>query len=239
MRVLLAEDDDFMRLLVEAVLRAVGHDVLATTNGEEAWEAFQRERPRMAILDWQMPVLDGLEVCRRIREVDPDRMTTIIVVTARDANEDLFRALDAGVDDYVVKPVTPEQLQARLTIAERRMGQDDLRREMERRLAEAQRLAGIGETTLALQHEINNPLAALLGNAALISSGLVRDDEATACLQVIVEQAQRIGAVVKKLATMRNLQSVEYVQGSRMIDLSVTPLPGPAPPPPPDGLPDT
>jgi DNA-binding response OmpR family regulator len=230
MRVLLAEDDEFMRMLIEAVLRAAGHDPVPTSNGEEAWSAYEREQPAMAILDWQMPRLDGLEVCRRIRGKDPRRETFIIVVTGRDASEDLFQALDAGADDYVVKPVTPEHLQARLAIAARRMEQDALRRAMERQLADAQRLAGIGETTLALQHEINNPLAALLGNAALINAGLVDGADKEKCLKVIAEQAQRIAAVVKKLSMLRNPDTVEYLQGARMIDLSVT-KPGEAPPP--------
>ena len=80
----------------------------------------------------------------------------------------------------------------------------------------------IGETALALQHEINNPLAALLGNAALLTAGLAAPNEQGALITVIAEQATRIGAVVKRLASLREPRSVRYVGDSKMLDLSGT-----------------
>jgi CheY-like chemotaxis protein len=220
MNVLLADDDEFMRAMVELVLRESGHEVRATADGLAAWAAFEAERPELVVLDWEMPGLDGLEVCRRIRAADPGRTTFVLVVTARDASDSLAAMLDAGADDYVSKPVTPEGLRARLVIVARRVAQAAAQREAEAGLARARWLAGVGETTLALQHEINNPLAAMLGNAALIEHALVQGAEREECVAVIVEQAKRIGAVVKRLSSLREPRSVEYLEGAMMVDLS-------------------
>ena len=220
MRVLLADDDEFMRALLDLVLREAGHEVNAVADGVAAWEAFAAAPPPLVVLDWEMPGLDGLEVCRRIRAADPGRTTFVLVVTARDASEALATMLDAGADDYVAKPVSPEGLRARLVIVERRVAQAAAQREAEAGLARARWLAGVGETTLALQHEINNPLAAMLGHAALIEHGLCEGAERDDCVAAIVEQAKRIGTVVKRLSALREPKSVEYLEGAMMVDLS-------------------
>jgi DNA-binding response OmpR family regulator len=223
MRVLFADDDVISRTLLAAVLTHGGHQSRAANDGGQAWELFQAEPVPLVILDVNMPVLDGMEVCRRIRAHPAGRETFVLVVTARDARDDLTEVLDAGADDYVSKPSTPENLRARLAIAARRIAQGDQRRAAEAELARARWLAGIGETTIALEHEINNPLSALLGHAEL----LLMDDDLTGDqrdqLQVIREQAARIADVVRRLARLKNPQSVEYLAGARMIDLSKGP----------------
>ena len=221
MHVLIADDHEYMRLLITEVLRPLGHEIESVTDGEAAWVAWERARPPLAFLDWQMPGLDGIEVTRRIRAAEKGRPGTfVIVVTAYDPGDGLSTVLDAGADDYLTKPLTPNELRARLAIAVRRIAQEQARRAAEDALARARWLAGIGETTLALQHEINNPLAALLGNAALIESRIIRPDEYEETVAVIAEQARRIAAVVKRLASLRDPQSVEYHAGARMLDLS-------------------
>ncbi len=220
MRALLADDDESMRDLLAAVLTEGGHEVIAAEDGGQAWELFEQERPSLVLLDWQMPALSGLEVCERIRGSGLGRDTFIIMVTARGATTDLCRVLDAGADDYLSKPVTAAALQTRVVIAERRMAIDRAKRAAEDALARAQWLAGIGETALAVQHEINNPLTALLGNASLLTNSLATPEEEREFIKVIAEQATRIGGVVRRLANLRDPRSVEYVHGSRMLDLS-------------------
>ena len=223
MRVLFADDDAIARTLLAAVLTHLGHEVRGADNGARAWEMYQESPAPLVILDVNMPVLDGLEVCRRIRAHEAGRETFVLVVTARDGRDDLAAVLDAGADEYVTKPSSPENLRARLEIAARRIAQDRARRAAEAELARARWLAGIGETTIALEHEINNPLSALLGHAELL---LMDDDlrvEQREQLQVIREQAARIADVVRRLARLKNPQSVEYLAGARMIDLSKGP----------------
>jgi DNA-binding response OmpR family regulator len=220
MRVLFADDDIIARTLLAAVLTHLGHEPIEARNGEMAWIMFQEAPAPLVILDVNMPVLDGLEVCRRIRAHQAGRETFVLVVTARDGRDDLTAVLDAGADEYVAKPSSPENLRARLEIASRRITNDQARRAAEAELARARWLAGIGETTIALEHEINNPLSALLGHAELL---LMDDDlngEQREQLQVIRTQAARIAEVVRRLARLKNPQSVEYMSGARMIDLS-------------------
>ena len=228
MRVLVADDDDDMRALVAAVLTAAGHDVTEAPDGGRAWAVCEREAPEFVVLDWQMPVLTGIEVCERLRaRAAPAEAPTlaatppyVLIVTARGATDDLQRVLDAGADDYLSKPVSTEALATRVIIGERRMAADRARRAAEDALRRAQWVAGIAETAIAVQHEINNPLTALLGHVALLESGVVPPGEERESIRTIADQATRIAAVVHRLATLRDPRSVEYLQGTRMLDLS-------------------
>ena len=220
MRILLADDDAVARTLYTAVITDLGHEPVVVEDGERAWELFQGEPTPLVVLDISMPGLDGLTVCRLIRDHQAGRETFVIVVTARDQREDLTAVLAAGADDYVTKPVSPENLRARLEIAQQRIIQNAARRAAETELARARWLAGIGETTIALEHEINNPLSALLGNAELLLMENGLTEEQLQQVQVIREQAARIADVVRRLARLKNPRSVEYLAGSNMLDLS-------------------
>lgn len=219
MHVIIADDDPTMLAILRAVVEQGGHTVVAAArDGEAAWEAYEKDAVPLIVLDWEMPKLDGLGLCRRIRESEnPDPF--LLVVTGRKTREDLLKALDAGADDYMSKPVTPDEFAARLRIVERRIQITSARKQAELELRRARYLAGIGETSLALQHEINNPLAAMLSHAALLEAGMVEDDEKDEALATIVAQARRIGEVVKRLRQIDQPRSVEYLGNARMLDI--------------------
>lgn len=220
MDVVLADDSDVSRRMLAATIGRCGHRVTAVADGEAAWAAYERTRPPMLILDWQMPGLDGLEVCRRVRASDGGADIFVLMVTGRDLASNLADALDAGVDDYVTKPVASLHLEARLRIAERRIEQTSARRSAEQALASTQWLAGIGQTALALQHEINNPLMALLTTAQLLAEDAAAPTTYREQASAMLDQTRRIAAVVKRLRELKQPRSVEYVGKSRMIDLS-------------------
>jgi len=222
MRIALADDDPMMREMLAAVMAAAGHDVEAYDDGAAAWAAFQRAPAPLLALDWDMPGMNGLEVCRRIREHPGGAEAYLLVITARSAAADLEKVLDAGADDYLSKPVTPNDIVARLRIAEKRMETATARRRAEEDLRRARYLAGVGEVSLALQHEINNPLAALLTTTALLTGGMLRDDEIPESLRTVEQQAQRIADVLKRLRAVKSERSVEYARGQRMLDLGIT-----------------
>jgi DNA-binding response OmpR family regulator len=112
-RILVAEDDAVSRELICTRLAKWGYDVVSTRNGSEAMaELRKKDAPSLAILDWMMPDMDGLEICRRVREVD--RVLYVIMLTARDRPEDLVEGLGAGADDYLIKPFEKNELQARI-----------------------------------------------------------------------------------------------------------------------------
>ena len=223
MRVIFADDDVLARTLTAAVLADLDHDVTVADNGEQAWDAFQHAPAPLVVLDINMPGMDGLEVCRRIRRHEVGRETFVLILTARDGRDDLASVLEAGADDYVTKPSSPENLRARLEIAKRRIAQDIARRTAEAELARSRWLAGIGETTIALEHEINNPLSALLGHTELLMMDREMNEDHMEQLVIIKEQAARIAQVVRRLAKLKNPRSVEYLGGALMLDLSSRP----------------
>ena len=218
-RVLVADDDPTMVLLVEHALEGLGREFDTATDGDAAWRLWEQHRHPLVVLDIEMPGLDGLEVSRRIRQSEQERETFIVVVTGRDRAADLESVLEAGADDYVTKPTSGQRLVARLRIAQRRMEDNAARRAAEEELRSARYLAGIGEAMVALQHEINNPLAALLGTAelALLESGGTgkqADD-----LRAIIEEARRIAVLLRRVSDLRNPKSVPYAGDAKMIDL--------------------
>ncbi|MFN0250578.1 MAG: response regulator [Kofleriaceae bacterium] len=119
-RVLLVEDDDALREVTAGHLARAGYDVEAVADGEAALEAARRERPAVVVLDLMLPKLPGLEVCRALRsQFDPS--PGVVMVTARGSEADMVIGLDAGADDYVVKPFAPPILLARLAALIRRL----------------------------------------------------------------------------------------------------------------------
>ncbi len=120
MRILIAEDDVTSRAVLREVLKKQGHEVVVTVDGLEAWKAFQQaDAPLLAILDWMMPEMDGLEVVRRVRTLQTDRPPYLIMLTAKGEEEDIIAGLEAGANDYLVKPFAPGELRARIEVGQR------------------------------------------------------------------------------------------------------------------------
>jgi two-component system cell cycle response regulator len=120
MRILIADDDLTSRLVLVGVLKKWGHEVVAAEDGTEAWEAMQRrDAPALAILDWMMPGLSGVEVCSRVRGLRSDQPPYLILLTARGEKADIIAGLEAGADDYLAKPFDPGELRARVDVGRR------------------------------------------------------------------------------------------------------------------------
>lgn len=120
LRALIAEDNPGFRQILERMLTKWGYDVVVAENGLKAWEQLQTaDPPRLAILDWMMPGLDGVEVCRRVRELNREPYIYILLLTARDSSEELVEGMEAGADDYLRKPVNNHELRVRLRAGRR------------------------------------------------------------------------------------------------------------------------
>src|SRR5664280_941167 len=151
-RILIADDDLTSRLVLTGVLKKSGHDVVTVVDGDEAWEAMrQPDAPALAILDWMMPGLAGVEVCRLIRGRQSDQPPYLILLTSRGEKADIVAGLEAGADDYLAKPFDPGELRARVEVG--------------RRMIDLQ--ARLLETRDALSHEAtHDPLTGALNRRA-------------------------------------------------------------------------
>lgn len=119
MKILTADDGLTDRLILTATLTKLGHEVIETSNGIEAWTAFEKEPVPVLISDVMMPQMDGLELCRRVRAARRDKYTYVILLTAHGSRGLFAAGMEAGADDFISKPFDEEQLAARLHVAER------------------------------------------------------------------------------------------------------------------------
>ena len=120
MRILIADDSNVSRHLLESIVKKWGYQVITTADGNQAWDALQQpDAPRMAILDWMMPGLTGPEVCRLVRQKGIEPYTYILLLTSRTQKEDVIEGMTAGADDYVVKPFDQQELNVRLRAGRR------------------------------------------------------------------------------------------------------------------------
>jgi two-component system cell cycle response regulator len=122
MKILIAEDDVTSRLILENMLTKWGYDVVSATNGSDAWVQLQGEdAPRLLILDWMMPGIEGVEICRRIRENSrsEEQYTYVMLLTAKESKENIVTGMEAGADDYITKPFDMHELRVRVRAGER------------------------------------------------------------------------------------------------------------------------
>lgn len=120
LKILVAEDELITRKLLEKLLRSEGHWVQSFDNGADAWAYFGANPVNVVVSDWMMPDMDGLELCRKARSVKRDDYTYFVLLTAMSrSHENLHVAVDAGVDDFLSKPINPDDLWMRLRVAER------------------------------------------------------------------------------------------------------------------------
>ncbi|KQV25854.1 MULTISPECIES: response regulator transcription factor [unclassified Microcella] len=113
-RILVCEDEtDLLALITRRLVRA-GHEVITAMNGEDGYRLALEESPDVIVLDWMMPGLTGLEVCRALRAHPAASTSRLLMLTARAQETDMAAAFDAGIDEYVIKPFRPDELQERI-----------------------------------------------------------------------------------------------------------------------------
>jgi sigma-B regulation protein RsbU (phosphoserine phosphatase) len=151
MKILVAEDDAVTRRMLVVTLERLGWDVITAEDGNAAWRVFEtlkgKDAPEIAVLDWMMPGIEGIEICRRLHTIPGFELVYIILVTSRGGKEDLSYGLAAGANDYITKPFDPVELEARVRVGQRMV---KLQRslaarvtEVEAALAHVQRLQGL------------------------------------------------------------------------------------------------
>ncbi len=199
MRIVVADDNLFYRSMLEATLAEWGYEVVSAADGAQAWQLLREKgAPPIALLDWMMPGVDGLELCRRIRALGRPDPPYLILLTAKGGKEDVVAGLKSGADDYISKPFDRDELHARLQTGRRIVSlQSSLAarvQELEHALSSAQRLEVMGRLAGGVAHDFNNLLTIILGGCEL----LVRQPGADATLVRMVQEAGDRGAALTR-----------------------------------------
>lgn len=122
MKILVVDDELVSRKKLEILIQSLGYETIVAEDGIKAWEIWKNEMPKIVITDWVMPGMDGLELCRKIREAEGGQYTFVIMVTARKEVHDVVSGMDAGADDFITKPFVQEELAVRIRAGERILG---------------------------------------------------------------------------------------------------------------------
>jgi DNA-binding response OmpR family regulator len=214
--VLIAEDDPVSQRLLEANLKKWGHVVILCNDGDEAWERMKSpDTPKIAILDWMMPGIEGPELCSRVRELDHGKLMHLILLTARETRDDLVKGLEAGANDYITKPFDRDELRARFDVGRRVI-------ELQEALIHAEKYRVLTQAAGAAAHEINQPLTALLGTADLMLLKLPDDDPSRETFETFQKAGERIRDIVKKMQTIRDVVTRPYIHGIEIIDFDAS-----------------
>jgi two-component system NtrC family sensor kinase len=174
-KVLIAEDDVVSRHLLQTYLQQWGHEVVAAADGASAWRLFQEQGFPLVLSDWIMPQMDGLELIRQIRTAASGAYVYIILLTARAQKQDVIEGLEAGANDFVAKPFDRGELRVRVRAGERIIeleqalaAQNRTLRETQAALVQSEKLASLGQLAAGMAHEINNPIAYVANNLAVL-----------------------------------------------------------------------
>ena len=210
MKVLVVDDDPTSRLIAQMSVRDLGHECNTATDGLEAWDAFRSNPPDVVISDWLMPGLNGLQLCGKIRAHPEGGYTYFILVTRQDSRDKVAEGMEAGADDYLIKPLNPDDLRARLIAAARITRLFDrieasgaalalANTELGRRNTQIEEAAAAQHRFIsAASHELRNPLTSILGYLDMIANADSDADRAHN-LEVVGRNATRLYGLVDSL----------------------------------------
>jgi len=194
MKILIAEDDPVSCHMLESMLDKWGYDKIVARNGVEAWQILQsKDSPKLAILDWMMPGMQGPEICRKVRKSPDSQMIYIIMLTVRDRTEDIILGLQAGADDYIIKPFNHEELQARVQAGAR--------------IIELHRVKN--ELISIVSHELRNPLTSILNSLSLLANGDAGElpEQAKKMINIVYRNSERLLRITNDILDIRKIES--------------------------------
>jgi len=214
-RILAVDDSPTMNRVVRSIFEPDGIEVVTATAGEEALEILERDDAvDLVLLDVLLEGMSGIEVCRRIKENPRHKQLPVLMVTGRDSPNERVEGFQVGAEDYLTKPFHPPELKARVNVHLRL-------RLLRREIAEDARMATLLATISSVNHEINNPLTAVMGNAELLARALAKagDEDNARRAERIIEAVERISSVIHKLRGAKAVAEKSYLGPRTMLDL--------------------
>ena len=231
MKILIAEDDRVSRRLLQGLLEKWGYQVVAAPDGLEAWRQFQENEFSLVVTDWLMSGMDGPELIRRIRESHRPGYVYAILLTSLSQKRDVVQGMAAGADDFMTKPFDVEELQVRIQAGERVLRlertlteQNRLLSETQAALIQSQNLASLGRLAAGMAHEINNPLAFVINNLAVLKRDAL---SVLRVLEAYRPTREKLGEVAPEMAAevgrLEEQNDLDYVQENlgRLLDKSL------------------
>lgn len=228
-RILIVDTDPDSRVIVASIMAVLGHTPVVVQSGREAIDQSQDGSFDLAILDYTISDVDGLEVCRTIKKNHTGEFIPVLMLTARDALSDKVKALAEGVDDYLTKPFYYEELQARvnamLRIRDLYQQLAIANKELQRTqglLIEQERQLAVGQLAGAAAHGLGQPLSSILLNCFLIEQLPKSDPKFSGAVTAIKSDAKRIGEMIEQLRTVNAAEREQYVPGTEILALRPT-----------------
>ena len=213
MKALIAEDDLTSRTMLQAILTRWGYEAISTADGAEAYFMLQQnDAPQLAVLDWEMPGMDGPALCRKLREQERTDALYLILLTSRHDPKDIVLGLEAGADDYISKPYDNEELRARINAGSRIIN-------LQNQLRERDKLQGVLEMAGAVCHELNQPLQSVSGYSELLLMDLDVVDRNYMTLKNIRDEINRVGELTQKIMKITRYRSKPYLNRTKIIDI--------------------
>jgi len=214
-KILIVEDEKDTRFILEKLLTKNSYEVASVLNGEEAIEKLKTFKPKVIIADWTMPILDGLQLCKILKDDDATKMIYYIILTARTSLKDRVTGLDIGADDFLIKPIENQELLARIRSGIRIYNLQTEIRSIEHSKA-------ILEMSCTIGHQINNPLSSLLMTISSIKDEIreKKIDHLEDDFKIVSQSIQRIKSLVDDLIHLQNPTTIDYTSESKMIKLN-------------------
>jgi sigma-B regulation protein RsbU (phosphoserine phosphatase) len=214
-RVLIVEDEPETRYILDRLLTKNNFEVITAENGEVALEKIKTKPPKVIVADWTMPVMDGIELCKIIKQNDAYKSVYYIILTARVLIEDRVKGLDIGADDFLTKPVENEELLARIRAGVRIFN-------LQNELKKVEHTKALIEMACTIGHQINNPLSSLMMSLQNIEDEIdVTSNESVKYdLDVIQKSAVKIKKLTADLTQLQNPEVIDYASDNKMIKLN-------------------
>ncbi|RCS46290.1 hybrid sensor histidine kinase/response regulator [Bremerella cremea] len=184
MQILIADDSALVRAMLQDTLEEAGYDVIACEDGLQAWEAIARGESRLAVLDWMMPGLSGIDICRKLHDEHVANWVYAILLTSKDKLDDILHAFQSGASDHVCKPFREAELLARIKVGEKMIN-------LQMELAQSQKLESVGQLAAGIAHEINTPTQYVSDNTRFLKDAFQDINKVLAQYGTFLEAARQ------------------------------------------------